>query len=68
LVKDIDTAIEHYIRILKAVAPQMLEEKVVKQEGRMGIDHYLTTFFPAIGEACDIQLLQPINADSTAVK
>jgi len=39
---------------LKAVAPEMLEEKVAKQEGHMGNDHYLTAFFPAIGDACDI--------------
>ncbi|WP_054030196.1 VOC family protein [Desulfatitalea tepidiphila] len=68
LVKDIDTAIEHYTRILKAVAPQMLEEKVVKQEGHMGNEHYLTAFFPAAGDACDIQLLQPVNADSAIAR
>ncbi|WP_054033574.1 VOC family protein [Desulfatitalea tepidiphila] len=34
----------------------------------MGNDHYLTLFFPATGDACDIQLLQPINADSAAAQ
>ncbi|MDD5127566.1 MAG: VOC family protein [Dehalococcoidales bacterium] len=68
LVKDIDAAIEHYTHILSAVAPQMLKGKIAKQEGRMDNDHYLTAFFPAIGEACDIQLLQPVNADSTVAQ
>jgi len=68
MVKDIDAAIEHYTRILEAVAPQMLEERIVKQKGHMGNDHYLTAFFPAIGDACDIQLLQPVNADSAAAQ
>lgn len=44
LVKYIYTAVDRYTRILKAVAPQMLEEKGVKQEGHMGNDHYLTVF------------------------
>lgn len=68
LVKDIDAAIAHYTRILSAVAPQMLKGKIAKQEGHMDNDHYLTAFFPAVGDACDIQLLQPMNPDSPVAK
>ncbi len=64
LVRDIDAAIEHYTGILSAVAPRMLLGKVAKQEGNIGKDRYLTAFFPAVGNACDIQLLQPLGAES----
>jgi methylmalonyl-CoA/ethylmalonyl-CoA epimerase len=32
LVKDIDRAIEHYANILGAVSPQLLKEKVTREE------------------------------------
>ncbi|MDD4860265.1 MAG: VOC family protein [Dehalococcoidales bacterium] len=64
LVKDIDAAIDHYTHILKALAPQMLKGKIAKMPSRMDDIDYLTAFFPAIGEACDIQLLQPVGTDS----
>lgn len=68
LVKDIDQAIEHYTNILGAVSPKLLEKKVAKQESFAGKDRYLTTFFPAAGDACDIQLIQPLNPESPLYK
>ena len=68
LVRDIDKAMEHYTRILSAVAPQMLRRKIAEQESYAGKDRYLTTFFPAAGEACEIQLLQPLNSESPLYK
>ena len=65
LVKDIDLAIEHYKRMLQAVAPQMLERPIAKQESYAAGQRYLTAFFPAPGAACEIQLLQPLDADSS---
>jgi len=64
LVKDIDQAMEHYKNILSATAPQMLKRKIAKQESFAGKDRYLTAFFPAIGEGCEIQLLQPLDTES----
>jgi methylmalonyl-CoA epimerase len=68
LVKDIDKAIEHYSNILCAVAPQLLEQKVAKQEAFAGKDRYVTAFFPAVGNGCDIQLLQPLDPESPLYK
>lgn len=64
LVKDIDQAIEHYTNILSAVAPQLLEQKAAKQERYAGKDRYVTAFFHAVGDACDIQLMQPLDPES----
>jgi len=64
LVKDIDRAIEHYSNILSATAPALLERQVTKQECYAGEDRYITAFFPAAGDACDIQLMQPLDAAS----
>ncbi|MFC2060764.1 VOC family protein [Chloroflexota bacterium] len=68
LVRDIDKAIEHYANVLSAVAPQMQEQKIVKQEAFAGKDRYLTAFFPSAGEGCDIQLLQPLGKESPLYK
>jgi methylmalonyl-CoA/ethylmalonyl-CoA epimerase len=64
LVRDIDQAIEHYTRILGAVCPSLLKEAVVKEECFAGEDRYITTFFRGVNEACDIQLLQPLDPGS----
>ena len=64
LVKNIDEAIEHYRNILSAAAPELLERKITKQECYAGEDRYVTAFFPALGNACDIQLLQPLDPES----
>ena len=68
LVKDIDQAIEHYTNILSAVAPQLLEQKVTKREAFAGKDRFVTAFFHGVGDACDIQLLQPLEAESPLYK
>ena len=68
LVRDIDQAIEHYTSILSAVAPHLLERPIAKQESFAGEDRYLTTFFPAVGDACDIQLIQPLSPESPLYK
>jgi len=68
LVRDIDKAMEHYTRILSCVAPRMLKRKIAKQESYAGRDRYLTAFFPAAGEACEIQLLQPLDSESPLYK
>ena len=68
LVKDIDRAIEHYTNILSAVSPQLLKEKVTKEERAAGKDRYVTAFFRAAGSGCDIQLLQPLDPKSPLYK
>jgi methylmalonyl-CoA/ethylmalonyl-CoA epimerase len=68
LVKNIDRAIEHYSNILGAVSPQLLQEKVAKNERFAGKDRYVTAFFRAAGNGCDIQLLQPLNPESPLYK
>ncbi len=64
LVRDIDQAIEHYSRILGVVSPSLLDQPIVKEECFAGKDHYLTTFFRALNDGCDIQLLQPLEPGS----
>jgi methylmalonyl-CoA/ethylmalonyl-CoA epimerase len=64
LVKDIDQAIEHYRLILGAVSPSLIQKAVVKEECFAGKDRYVTTFFHGLNEACDIQLLQPLDPGS----
>jgi methylmalonyl-CoA epimerase len=68
LVKDIDQAIEHYTNILGAADPELLERKIAKQECYAGKDRYVTAFFPALGDACDIQLMQPLDPASPLSK
>jgi len=65
LVRDIDKAIEDYTKIFGVVAPQLLEREVLKQERFAGKDKYITAFFGAVGDACDIQLLQAPDQDSS---
>ena len=64
LVHDIDEAIRRYANILGVVAPELLERKVVKQKRFAGDVAYITAFFGAVGDACDIQLLQPPDPQS----
>ena len=64
LVKDIDQAIEHYKNILSVCAPEVANQKVEKHEAFAGDDRYLSVFFPAAGDGCNIQLLQPLNPES----
>jgi len=64
LVADIDRAIETYRRMFEAVSPELRERPVVRQERRAGDEKYITAFFEAPGDACDIQLLQPPDEDS----
>ena len=64
LVRDIDRAIEHYSRILGVVSPSLLKQPIVKEECFAGKDRYLTTFFRAPQDGCDIQLLQPLEPGS----
>jgi catechol 2,3-dioxygenase-like lactoylglutathione lyase family enzyme len=68
LVRDIDQAIEHYRNILAAASPGWLKQEVVKEECLAGKDRYVTTFFRAPGDACDIQLLQPLDPGSPLFK
>jgi methylmalonyl-CoA/ethylmalonyl-CoA epimerase len=68
LVKDIDQAIERYTTILSVTAPQVLEQKVEKQESFAGQDRYLSAFFRPLGDGCNIQLLQPLNPESPLYK
>lgn len=68
LVKNIDRAIEHYTNILDAASPQLLKEKVIKEERIAGKDRYVTAFFRAAGSGCDIQLLQPLDPQSPLYK
>ena len=64
LVKDIDQAIEHYRLILGGVSPDLLRQEPVKEECFAGKDRYVTAFFYGVGEACDLQLLQPLEPGS----
>ncbi len=68
LVKNIDEAIEHYTRIFRAVSPHLLKEKISKEERLAGGDRYVTAFFLAPGNGCDIQLLQPLVPASPLYK
>jgi methylmalonyl-CoA/ethylmalonyl-CoA epimerase len=68
LVRDIDQAITHYTNILGAVTPQLFQEQVAKKTCFAGKDHYVTAFFNAVGSACDIQLLQPLDPESPLFK
>lgn len=64
LVKDIDQALDHYRSILRAAAPDLLKQKVEKQEQLAGEDRYVTAVFKAPRDGCNIQLIQPLNPES----
>ncbi len=64
LVADIDRAIEDYRRIFSRVSPVLVEREVVKQERWAEDEKYITAFFGAPGDGCDIQLLQPPDTES----
>jgi methylmalonyl-CoA/ethylmalonyl-CoA epimerase len=64
LVADIDRAIEDYKKILGRVSPGLLQREVVRQERWAGDEKYITAFFGAVGDGCDIQLLQPPDRES----
>ena len=64
LVADIDRAIEDYRAIFTRVSPGLVEREVVKQERWADNERYITAFFEAPGDACDIQLLQPPDSES----
>ncbi len=68
LVRDIDQAISHYADILGAVSPGQFKETANKKECLAGQDRYVTAFFHAEGNACDIQLLQPLDPGSPLFK
>jgi methylmalonyl-CoA/ethylmalonyl-CoA epimerase len=68
LVADIDRAIEDYKKIFNTVAPQLIERKVVKQERWAGNEKYITAFFGAVGDSCDIQLMQAPDRQSALYK
>jgi len=64
LVADIEKAIEDYRRIFGRVSPGLLEREVVSQVRWAGGEKYITAFFGASGDGCDIQLLQPPDTES----
>ncbi len=68
LVRDIDRAIEHFTNILGPTCPDLLKEKVTREERFAGKDSYATAFFRAPGNGCDIQLLQPLDPNSPLYK
>lgn len=68
LVKDIDQAIEHYANILGVVAPGVADLKIEKKDSFAGGDRYLTAVFKASGDGCNIQLMQPLNPESSLYK
>ena len=68
LVADIDRAIEDYRKLFGRVSPELLEREVVKQVRWAEDEKYITAFFEAPGDACDIQLLQPPDKGSPLYK
>ncbi|MFH1032017.1 MAG: VOC family protein [Chloroflexota bacterium] len=64
LVKDIDQAIEHYKNIIATCAPEVANQKIEKHEAFTGKDKYFSVVFTAGGDGCNIQLLQPLDAES----
>ena len=68
LVKDIDQAIAHYANILGVVSPQQFRKEATRETCFAGKDRYVTAFFHAAGDACDIQLLQPLDPESPLFK
>lgn len=68
LVADIDRAIADYKKIFAVVSPGLVERKVVKQERWAENEKYVTAFFGAVGDACDIQLIQAADERSVLHK
>jgi catechol 2,3-dioxygenase-like lactoylglutathione lyase family enzyme len=68
LVRDIDRAIEHYTKILGVASPEQFQKKATREECFAGQDRYVTSFFHAGGNGCDIQLLQPLDPASPLYK
>ena len=68
IVWNIEEAVERYSNILGVVAPELLEGKVVKQKRFAGKNEYVTAFFGSVGDACDIQFLQPPDQQSHLYK
>lgn len=64
LVADIDRAIADYRKLLGRISPGLLEQPIVKQVRWTEQEKYITAFFGAVGDGCDIQLLQPPDAES----
>lgn len=58
LVADIDRAIADYKKIFEVVSPELAGREVVRQERWADNEKYITAFFGAVGDACDIQLIQ----------
>ncbi len=58
LVADIDRAIADYQKIFAVISPGLVERKVIKQERWAENEKYITAFFGAVDDACDIQLIQ----------
>jgi catechol 2,3-dioxygenase-like lactoylglutathione lyase family enzyme len=59
LVADIERAIQDFNRIFSRVAPGLVRKPAVRQERFTEDEKYITAFFGAVGDGCDIQLLQP---------
>ena len=68
LVRDIDQAIARYRNILSVTAPETLEQEIEKEESLAGKDRYLSCVFRAPGDGVNIQLLQPLNPESSLYK
>jgi len=69
LVKDIDKAIAHFTNIISVTDPKLLKQKkVIKEERQSGDDRYMQAFFRAPGDACEIQLMQPLDPESSLYK
>ncbi|MBP7342587.1 MAG: VOC family protein [Syntrophaceae bacterium] len=68
LVADIDRAIADYIKIFEVVSPGLVERKVVKQERWAANEKYITAFFGAASDACEIQLIQAPDERSPLYK
>ena len=62
LVKDLDQAIKDYTAILSIVDPKQLEKQIVRYEDfGYGNERMKWATFPAPGDACEIQLAQPLT-------
>jgi len=68
LVWDIDKAIEDYTKMLGGISPELVERPVLKQVRWADDEKYITAFFEAPGDACDIQLLAPPDKESPLYK
>jgi len=68
LVADIDKAIEDYKKMFSSISHELVEREVVKQVRWAENEKYITAFFGAAGDGCDIQLLQPPDEESPLYK